>query len=98
MNRIFTLLTLGLLCFAWKPTKAQTITFSFTTASDIPVTTDCWTNNNFVYNSTKPPGPGPESGALAAKSKTATLITPYIDLSAGQTIQFNHRATNTSYT
>jgi hypothetical protein len=98
MNHIFTLLTCGLLCLVCKQTKAQTITFDFNTNTDIPATTECWTNNNFTFNNTKPPGPGPASGSLASKSNTATFTTPYIDLSAGQTIQFLYRLSSTSST
>lgn len=92
MNRIFTLLMLGILCVALKETNAQTVVINFD--SSVP-NADCWTNVNFV--SDKDAGPDGSRAAGPKGFTLASLTTPFIDISEGGTISFDYLATDNAY-
>lgn len=91
MKRIFTLLTVGLFYLTSKPANAQTITENF--ENNVP-TGNCWTNIDFKRE--KNVGTGNSDVASTKGVATATLTTPFIEVTANGTIQFDYKAIDNS--
>ncbi|ANE52278.1 Ig-like domain-containing protein [Flavisolibacter tropicus] len=95
MNRIFTLFTLGLLCFAWNSTKAQSFPVKF--EGSVPTNSNCWANSGFILEADA--GNGNNNDAASTKGvTTATLTTPFINFKSNDktSIKFDYKATTNS--